>query len=327
MNRELIRKLSVITEEEREILKGKKEADRSRYGERQAVDSRKMLDRGKLIQVKPHPRFVHIPKHPHNYIEAVYMCQGQTIHKIDGNKMVLDEGELLFLNPYAEHEVLPAGESDLAVNLILLPQFFDLMVKTSGEEENQIRDFLIDCLCRAQKERNYLYFQVADVPPVQNLVENLVWAMYSCRPNKQAVKRVAMGLLFAELMNCTDRLEQSAQSFEQNLTLQVLRYIDENYRDGQLGQLSALLGYDIYWLSRMIKRMTGLNYKDLLQIRRLNQAAYLLLNTRVAIAEISIAVGYDNTSYFHRIFREYYKMSPKEYRMEAGGVRGTYLTW
>ncbi len=62
--------------------------------------------------------------------------------------------------------------------------------------------------------------------------------------------------------------------------------------------------------------MTGQNYKDLLQIKRLNQAAYLLSHTRAAVSEISVAVGYDNTSYFHRIFREYYKMSPKEYRRE-----------
>ena len=33
---------------------------------------------------------------------------------------------------------------------------------------------------------------------------------------------------------------------------QVLGYIDENYRDGELTELSSMLGYDIYWLSRMV---------------------------------------------------------------------------
>jgi len=51
-----------------------------------------------------------------------------------------------------------------------------------------------------------------------------------------------------------------------------------------------------------------------LQVKRLNQASVLLLNTRLSVTDISIAVGYDNTSYFHRIFRNYYGMSPKEYR-------------
>ena len=198
----------------------------------------------------------------------------------------------------------------------LLPQFFDIVVKSAIKEENKLRDFLIGCLCSVQKERNYLHFQVADVLPVQNLVENMVWTMFNNLPNKQMANQISMGLLFTHLMNCTERLNQSAQSFEQNLVFQVLRYIEANYRDGQLGQLCGMLGYDIYWLSRMIKRLTGQNYKDLLQIKRLNQAAYLLSHTRAAVSEISVAVGYDNTSYFHRIFREYYKMSPKEYRRE-----------
>ena len=248
-------------------------------------------------------------------MEVIYMCQGQTIHKIDGMKVILDEGELLFLNQEAEQEILPAGESDLAIRFILLPEFFDKAFRIPGEEEHLIRDFLIRCLLTQQPERNYLYFQVADILPVQNLVENMIWTLINGQPSDQTTNQITMELLFMQLANYTDKLEQSPQSFDQNLILQVLRYIDQNYRDGQLSHLSSLLGYDIYWLSRMIKRLTGQNYKDLLQIKRLNQAAYLLLNTKVAISDISISVGYDNTSYFHRIFREYYKMSPKEYRL------------
>lgn len=317
MNRELVRQLSVITEEEKEILKGKREVDRSWYAKHapMVIDSKKMRDAGKLIQLCPHTRFVHFPKHRHNYIEIIYMCQGQTIHKVDGTKIILDEGELLFLNQEAEQEILPAGESDLAIRFILLPEFFEKAFRMPGEEEHLIRDFLIRCLLTQQPERNYLYFQVADVLPVQNLIENMIWTLLNGHPSSQTTNRLTMELLFMQLANCTEKLEQNSQSFEQNLILQVLRYIDRNYRDGQLSQLSSLLGYDIYWLSRMIKRLTGQNYKDLLQIKRLNQAAYLLLNTKVAISDISIAVGYDNTSYFHRIFREYYKMSPKEYRL------------
>ena len=115
-------------------------------------------------------------------------------------------------------------------------------------------------------------------------------------------------------MHYTDKISQNEDSYEQELVLRVLRYIDENYRDGELTELAGILGYDIYWLSRAVKRLTGRTYKELLQIKRLNQAGFLLLNTKISVAEISVAVGYDNTSYFHRIFRERYGVSPKEYR-------------
>ncbi|HBD01167.1 MAG TPA: AraC family transcriptional regulator [Lachnoclostridium sp.] len=316
MNQEILDRLGVITDEEREIINGRTEIDRNRYTEGQelVIDSKKMLEHGKMIRIRPHTRFVHFPKHKHNYIEVIYMCKGETVHFIDGEKVVLKTGELLFLNQHATQEILPAGEEDIGINFIILPEFFDTAFEMMGEEENLLRDFLVGCLCFDPRYASYLHFQVADVLPVQNLVENMVWTLLSDQPNKRSINQITMGLLFLQIMHYTDKISHTQESFEQKLIFQVLTYIDENYKDGELTELSSLLSYNIYWLSRAIKRLTGRTYKELLQVKRLNQASVLLLNTRLSVTDISIAVGYDNTSYFHRIFRNYYGMSPKEYR-------------
>jgi len=316
VNQEILDRLGVITDEEREIINGRTEIDRNRYteGKDLVIDSKKMLEHGKMISIRPHTRFVHFPKHKHNYIEVIYMCKGETVHYIDGETVVLKTGELLFLNQHATQEILPAGEEDIGVNFIILPEFFDTAFEMMGEEENLLRDFLVGCLCFDPRYASYLHFQVADVLPVQNLVENMVWTLLSDQPNKRSINQITMGLLFLQLMHYTDKISHTQESFEQKLIFQVLTYIDENYKAGELTELAALLNYNIYWLSRAIKRLTGRTYKELLQIKRLNQASFLLLNTRLSITDISIAVGYDNTSYFHRIFRSYFKMSPKEYR-------------
>jgi len=316
MNQEILDRLGVITDEEREIINGRTEIDRNRYTEGQelVIDSKKMLEHGKMISIRPHTRFVHFPRHKHNYIEVIYMCKGETVHFIDGEKVVLKTGELLFLNQHATQEILPAGEEDIGINFIILPEFFDTAFEMIGEEENLLRDFLVGCLCFDPRYASYLHFQVADVLPVQNLVENMVWTLLSDQPNKRSINQITMGLLFLQLMHYTDKISHTQESFEQKLIFQVLTYIDENYKDGELTELSSLLSYNIYWLSRAIKRLTGRTYKELLQVKRLNQASVLLLNTRLSVTDISIAVGYDNTSYFHRIFRNYYGMSPKEYR-------------
>ncbi|MCI9360533.1 MAG: AraC family transcriptional regulator [Hungatella sp.] len=316
MNQDIINRLSVITEEEQEILSGRSEIDRTRYAQTKEliIDSGKMLEHGKLIQIRPHTRFVHFPRHRHNYVEVIYMCQGQTTHIIDGNQVVLNTGELLFMNQNAVQEILPAARSDIAVNFIILPEFFDTAFHMIGEEENYLRDFLISCLCQDNRYGNYLHFQVSDVLPIQNLMENMVWTLLNNQPNKRSVNQVTMGLLFLHLMHHTDRIYSDAGSYSQQLIFQVLRYIDENYRDGELTELAAIMGYEVPWLSRTIKRLLGRTYKELLQIKRLNQAAFLLQSTRLPITDICAAVGYDNTSYFHCIFRDYYHMSPKEYR-------------
>lgn len=87
---ELYRELKKITEEEKRILSGSREIDKELYmsakeGEMSnVVDAGKLLESGKLIQIRPHTRFIHFPKHSHNYIEMIYMCAGSTHHVIDG---------------------------------------------------------------------------------------------------------------------------------------------------------------------------------------------------------------------------------------------------
>lgn len=61
---------------------------------------------------------------------------------------------------------------------------------------------------------------------------------------------------------------------------------------------------------------TGSTFKELLLHKRLDKAARLLRETRLTIQEVCAEVGYDNTSYFHRVFRRRYGKSPKEYRSE-----------
>ncbi len=318
MNAEIINQLSVITEEEQKILDGQKDINKTIYTEKKelVIDCDKLLQKGKLIQVRPHTRFVHFPKHRHNYIEVIYMCKGSTIHIVDGNRVVLEEGDLLFLNQNAVQEILPAGEGDIAINFIILPQFFDIAFEMIGVDDNLLRDFLVGSLCRNSKTTSYLYFHVAEVLPIQNLVENMVWSLLHNSLNRRSSNQITMGLLILHLLNYMDKMETGEKQFDQELVINVLNYIEANYKDGSLSELAELMGYDLYWMSREIKKKTGKTYKELLQTKRMNQAAYMLANTKIPVSEIIQMIGYDNSSYFYRKFRERYGVSPKEFRKE-----------
>lgn len=178
-----------------------------------------------------------------------------------------------------------------------------------------LRTFIIECLKNGSQNVHYLHFKVADILPIQNLVENLIWTLHNKQPNKRSSNQVTMGLLFLQLMNYIDKAEIGRENYEQELLLTVFQYIEEHYSDGELSELAQELGYDLYWLSRIIKRHTGKNYKDLLQEKRLNQAAYLLQNTSLSVTDIGLNVGYHNFSYFYKIFKARFGMSPRCYRL------------
>lgn len=321
MDSKILHRLSAVSPEEQAILDGRTTIDRGLYmqGQGNTINSRKLLDSGKLITVRPHTRFIHFPEHTHDYVEAVYMCSGETTHIVNGRTILLRTGELLFLSQSATHEVCRAGKEDVAVNFIVLPQFFDTALDAIGEEETPIRRFLVACLCGRSSDAGYLHFQVAEVKPVQNLVENLLWILLCDTPNKRKMSQMTMALLFLLLVGNTDTLAEEDQN--DAAVFQVLRYVESNYREGSLSEAAERMHFDPCWLSRETRRKTGKTFTQLMQEKRLAQAAFLLRNTHRKVDDISAAVGYENVSYFHRLFSSAYGCSPKQFRDSGRAAR------
>ncbi len=313
IKKELMEHLTGLTAEE-ETLLSSSSLDRSLYMERgsHVIESKRMMRSGKLLDIRPHTRFVDFPLHSHDYIEVVYVCSGSVEHIVEGEKVILREGELLFLSLSAHHEIRRAGQGDVAVNFMILPQFFAEVLAMLGEEETPLKRFVLDSVSRKEGGVNYLHFQVSDVLPVQNLVENLLYAFLFRTPNKRKVNQMTMGLLFLQLINHSDRLRVDKE--DSAVLFRVFRYIEDHYAKGSLGELCALLHYDISALSRYLKHATGKTYTQLLQEKRLSQAQFLLRSTALNIDEIATAVGYENISYFHRLFTRETGMKPKAYR-------------
>lgn len=318
MNQKLLEELRQITPEEQMYLNGAESVDEGIYMEPKTnvVDYKKLITSGKVIDVRTHTRFVHFPKHTHNYVELIYMCSGSTKHIVNGNEIVLEKGELLFLNQNAIQEIMPAGEDDIAVNLIILPSFFDYALTMLGDEDNLIREFIIDCLKSKDNDVSYLHFKVADVLPIQNLMENLIWTIHNKQNNKRSINQATMGVLLLQLMNYTEYVDVGKDNSGQELVMSVYKYVEENYRDGSFTDLAEQLHYDLHWLSKTIKQLTGKNYTELLQDKRMRQAAYLLRTSKLTVADIATAVGYENISYFHRLFQKTYGTSPRNYRLD-----------
>lgn len=317
MKEELMELLRPVTPEEEEILRGNTQIKKQIYTDKKdfTIVSDKMLARGRLMDIRTHTRFVEFPRHKHDYIEIIYMCSGQTVHLINDNtRIVLEQGDLLFLNQHAFHAIEPAGENDIAVNFMILPEFFDVAFSML-EGQNELRNFIIGSLMQDTGKADYLHFKVADVLPVQNLVENLVWSLLKQQGHGRNINQTTMGLLFLYLMNYTEKIEQHNEDQKDSMTVMTaLRYIEDNYRSASLTELAGEQKLSVYQLSRLIKQNTGSTFKELLQRKRLNKAVQLLSETRLSISDIIAYVGYDNASYFFRIFKERYGVSPREYR-------------
>ena len=316
MQQALLDHLRKITEEEQRILDGASEVDQGLYtsGKDFTVDSAKMLEEGKLIAVRTHTRFVHFPSHRHNFIEVLYVCEGSLINIIGGKQVVIEAGELLFLNQFTRHEILPAGKNDIAINFMILPEFFDVAYTMAGSN-NVLADFLVNVLRQNEEKGEYLHFRVAEVLQIQNLLENMIYSLVTGRGDQNRINQTTMGLIFLYLLDSVQYAEMRVPNqYENMISMTTLDYIEQNYKIATLTELCVRLHLPMHVLSKMIKKNTGFNFKELLQRKRMNKAIELMCETELPISDIIAAVGYENGSYFHRVFREKYHVTPRAFR-------------
>ena len=316
MQQALLDHLRKITEEEQRILDGASEVDQGLYtsGKDFTVDSAKMLEEGKLIAVRTHTRFVHFPSHRHNFIAVLYVCEGSLINIIGGKQVVIEAGELLFLNQFTRHEILPAGKNDIAINFMILPEFFDVAYTMAGSN-NVLADFLVNVLRQNEEKGEYLHFRVAEVLQIQNLLENMIYSLVTGRGDQNRINQTTMGLIFLYLLDSVQYAEMRVPNqYENMISMTTLDYIEQNYKTATLTELCVRLHLPMHVLSKMIKKNTGFNFKELLQRKRMNKAIELMCETELPISDIIAAVGYENGSYFHRVFREKYHVTPRAFR-------------
>ena len=68
------------------------------------------------------------------------------------------------------------------------------------------------------------------------------------------------------------------------------------------------------YLGRLFKKETGMCIGDYINLRRLEIAKELLASTDDKIISISSSVGFNNVTYFNRLFKKQTGLTPLQYR-------------
>ncbi|MBQ2965258.1 MAG: AraC family ligand binding domain-containing protein [Clostridia bacterium] len=121
------------------------------------IEGSRIMEKEKLIAVRADTNTKHFPEHCHDYVEITYMYQGTKTNIINNETVVLNEGDILFMTQNCRQENLPATDYDIAVNFIVLPQFFEKALEMLNSEESLLHSFIIQCL---RGENGYDGYQV-----------------------------------------------------------------------------------------------------------------------------------------------------------------------
>lgn len=97
-----------------------------------------------------------------------------------------------------------------------------------------------------------------------------------------------------------------------------VNYINEHYFEPlSLKDVAGHVGLNSTYFSASFKRQMEMSFSDYLTEQRIKQAKVLLKNSNMSLIDISLAVGFENQSYFSRVFKQRAGMSPRQYREQV----------
>lgn len=100
---------------------------------------------------------------------------------------------------------------------------------------------------------------------------------------------------------------------EADVISQMVRYMDEHLEHVTLAMLAAAFGYHPSYISARLSKRTGRSFSQILLSQRMERALLLMRTTDLSIEEIAPMLGYSDKSNFHKAFRAYYGMTPRQY--------------
>lgn len=266
------------------------------------------------VCIKTHLPCSEFPSHTHDFIELMYVCQGEITHIIGDTKVELHKGDILLLGRSTSHSILPTNENDIGMNVIISTDYFDTLLREL-RKSSALPDKLFERMLNNDDDQ-YCVFKTADALPITNVMENLAYTLVNDAAADIYIMQASLSLLFAYLASTPELLFEFSDmnTHTEQTKRRILNYINSSYRTATLSEAAEMLELSEGHLSRWIKKEFGSTFKEMLCKKRFEVACDMLLNTKLSVGDIILNVGYENSSYFHKQFKLRYATTPKDYR-------------
>lgn len=248
-------------------------------------------------------------QHFHKFYELFILISEQAVHAIEGDYYDLQQYDIVCLKPGVLHKTFyePGTPSTR-----LIIQF---QVNAAGESQQEN----LERLTKVFDEIQPIYrFQPGQQEQLMILLRDLVKENVE-QPGKAPLTSYSLILEFLRQLNLCKSGNQYENREKVNETdkriYEISSFIHANYaRDLSLEMLAERFFLSSSHLSRRFHKITGFKLIEYIQRTRLRNAQQKLVFTSERISVIAEQCGFTSFSQFSRVFRQYYKVSPTDYR-------------
>ena len=246
------------------------------------------------------------PEHKHTFYEIMYVYKGAILNITQNKNIYMSEGDFCIMNLASSHSLQVLDASAILVNICIRKESFTNGYLRSFYEN----DNLISLFFREKSEEDYLYFPKRIKSDINLTISEILSYSDGDLPTNNFRLAGNILLLLAELL---DREAYSYHGIDEK-TFEILTYISKNYQHTSLEDIADKFNYNKTYLSRYIKQHVGKQLTTLITEQKMDQASKLLLTTQVPVSTIAEDLGYQSLSHFHKVFKNWFELTPNEYR-------------
>ncbi len=251
--------------------------------------------------------------HFHIFYEMMILLSPRAYHFVAGKRYDLAANDIVLLAPSVLHqsEYLPGPPSDRIIIDFMLPK--QLGSHLAGFQEIlSIFKRSVPILRFRPEEQSQLFQKLNEITAIAQTVQN------------GSLRNLMIHTHFTEFLFLLYRLEGQSCYFQNEETgikekiYTITNYIHSHYsEDISLTSLADTFYISAYYLSHQFKAVTGYTVVQYIQLTRIKNAQYLLLNSDRKITQIAESAGFSSFSQFNRVFRKFCGMSPSDYKISA----------
>lgn len=257
--------------------------------------------------------------HWHEEFEIGFVTEGSVVLGCGNRKYQLECADIFFINSNVLHSMHKNTTSKQAV-------FKSIAFHSSIISENRNSIFYNKYLLPILSNSNFRECVIIqDNSYHQSILDILskVWNLvYSEESDYEIKVRNELSTLFGILNQLQKNIKETISSQKPNCLLEkrvqvLLDYIHTHYKDKiTIEDLAKTASISRTEVLRCFKAIMGLPPINYLNSYRLQRAAHLLINTEKSIQEIAENCGFDDNSYFSKLFKKKYHVTPHEYRLQ-----------
>lgn len=255
--------------------------------------------------------------HCHDFHELVLIVDGHGKHAIEGDIYAIEAGDVFVVLGDTQHAYPEADKLSL-INVLYDPDHLRLPLADIGSLPGYHALFTVEpTLRRQQSYRNRLRLAMDQLAAALQIVAELEEELNEARRGHRFMAIAHLMRLLGYLSRCYSDVERPETRPVKQIS-EVLGYLERHYAEPlQVADLTRIAHMSQSSLMRQFREIMGRSPIDHLIRLRVSKARHLLRHTDEPISQVALQVGFSDSNYFSRQFRQVTGQSPRAYRQQT----------